>query len=93
MRRGIFTFNVDRIRDGQLLFDRGLRSYDLRINCLGDLTFEEFGSRYTGFGVLGGDNTAIDGIEPVSERIFPETHRNYVQQASSLDWSLTGDLH
>ena len=78
-----------------MLFDRGLRTYDQRINCFGDLTFEEFGRTNTGFGILGGDAAVTEeniGIEPVTERIVPETRREYIQQASSLDWSLTGDL-
>ena len=72
-----------------------MRTYDLRINCFGDQTFEEFGSTNTGFGILGGDAAVTEenrGIEPLTERIVPEIRRDYIQQASSLDWSLTGDL-
>ena len=65
--------------------------YDMKMNCFGDLSFEEFASQYLGFGVLGGNNIDIDpGIEPVTEfNIDTITRRNY-QASEGLDWSLTG---
>ena len=93
-RREMFTFNVEnRVRNGQRLFDLGQRTYDQRINCFGDLSFEEFGTQYLGFGTLGGDSVDIDdSIVPQTERIIDNIRRNYVhrRQGGSLDWSLRG---
>ena len=93
MRRNIFDVNVERVRNGQMAFDLGLRSYDQRINCFGDLSFEEFGTQYLGLGILGGDSADIDtSIVPQTERIIDNIRRNYVhrRQGGSLDWSLRG---
>ena len=93
-RREMFTFNVEnRVRNGQRLFDLGQRTYDQRINCFGDLSFEEFGTQYLGFGTLGGDSVDIDdSIVPQTERIIDNIRRHYVhrRQGGSLDWSLRG---
>ena len=59
IRRGIFETNVDFVRRGQLEFDTGARSYDLRINCFGDLSFEEFGKQRLGFGTLAGETGKV----------------------------------
>ena len=71
----------------------------MEINGFGDLTFKEFGTNYTGFGILGGDNVDIDeSIEPVTEAIGIEPvgitirQPRQIQEAASLDWSLRGDL-
>ena len=47
-RKDIFEMNVEKVRRGQLLFNSGQRSYNQKINCFGDLTFSEYGSKYTG---------------------------------------------
>ena len=71
----------------------------MEINGFGDLTFKEFGTSYTGFGILGGDNVDIDeSIEPVTKAIGIEPvgitirQPRQIQEAASLDWSLRGDL-
>ena len=69
----------------------------MEINGFGDLTFKEFGTSYTGFGILGGDNVDIDeSIEPVTEAIGIEpvgiTIRQPRQIQEELDWSSRGDL-
>ena len=53
-RRKIFLSNLARVKEGQKAFDLGQRSYDVEINCFGDMSFREFGTSNTGFGVLGG---------------------------------------
>ena len=52
-RRKIFAANLERVKKGQMAYDSGERSYDIEINCFGDLTFKEFGTGNTGFGSLG----------------------------------------
>ena len=69
----------------------------MEINGFGDLTFKEFGTNYTGFGILGGDNVDIDeSIEPVTKAIGIEpvgiTIRQPRQIHEELDWSSRGDL-
>ena len=89
----MFTSNVERIRAGQLAFDLGQRSYDQRINCFGDLSFEEFATQYLGLGTLPGDSGVVDdSIVPETERIVQNVHRSYVQPGVELDWSLTGEV-
>ena len=94
IRRNIFNLNVERVRNGKMGFDLGLRSYDQRINCFGDLSFEEFGTQYLGLGILGGDSADIDdSIVPQTEKIVNKIRRSYVhrRQGGSLDWSLRGE--
>ena len=70
-----------------MAFDRGERSYDVEINCFGDLTFREFGTSFTGFGVLAGDNADVDDtIVPQTERIVPSRQPRQIKP-ESLDWS------
>ena len=52
-RRKIFAANLERVKKGQMAYDSGERSYDVEVNCFGDLTFKEFGTSNTGFGTLG----------------------------------------
>ena len=93
-RKDIFNLNVEKVRRGQLLFKSGQRSYNQKINCFGDLTFSEYGSKYTGFGNLAGDSAVIDGTETETERIVTDIRRNArkAQQAGELDWFLKGDI-
>ena len=91
LRMGLFLSNVEMVKNGQFLFDSGQRTYDMKMNCFGDLSFGEFASEYLGFGVLGGNNIDIDpGIEPLTQfNIDTITRRNY-RTSEGLDWSLTG---
>ena len=93
-RKDIFNLNVEKVRRGQLLFKSGQRSYNQKINRFGDLTFSEYGSKYTGFGNLAGDSAVIDGTETETERIVTDIRRNArkAQQAGELDWFLKGDI-
>ena len=52
-RRKIFETNLEGIKEGQMAFDSGERSYDVEVNCFADLSFKEFGTSNTGFGNLG----------------------------------------
>ena len=72
-----------------MAYDRGERSYDVEINCFGDLTFREFGTSFTGFGVLAGDNADVDDtIVPQTERIvLSRQPRQITKFPKSLDWS------
>ena len=71
------------------MFDSGERTYDMKMNCLGDLSFGEFANQYLGFGTLGGNNVDIEpSIEPVTElNIDAVTRRKY---SEDIDWTLTG---
>ena len=51
-RKEIFERNVGIIRDVNAAFDNGESSYELRVNCFGDLELEEFAREYLGLGVL-----------------------------------------
>ena len=51
-RRSIFERNVNIIRDGNAAYDSGQTSYFLRVNCFGDLEFQEFVDISIGFGIL-----------------------------------------
>ena len=51
-RKEIFERNVGIIRDVNTAFDNGESSYELRVNCFGDLELEEFAREYLGLGVL-----------------------------------------
>ena len=80
-RRGIFEGNVALIRAANDRYDRGLTSYELGVNCFGDVRydtgrdapsdedkhfrFEEFVTENLGLGVLGGTAAII-----VMTRIF-----------------------
>ena len=70
-RRGIFDANLDLIYAAQARYDSGQTTYDLRINCFGDLSFEEFASTRLGGGTLAGnlDRDLDPNIVPVTERI------------------------
>ena len=43
-RRTMFTSNLEIVNNMQFAFDNGQSSYDLRVNCFADLSFEEFGA-------------------------------------------------
>ena len=51
-RRGIFEKNVEIIREVNEAFDNGRSSYQLRVNCFGDLELEEFATENLGLGLL-----------------------------------------
>ena len=51
-RRGIFEKNVEIIREANRAFDAGQLSYELRVNCFGDLELEEFARENLGVGLL-----------------------------------------
>ena len=51
-RRGIFEKNVEIIREANRAFDAGQLSYELRVNCFGDLALEEFARENLGLGLL-----------------------------------------
>ena len=51
-RREIFERNVEIIREANRAFDSGQLSYELRVNCFGDLELEEFARENLGFGLL-----------------------------------------
>ena len=70
-RRGIFDANLDLIYAAQARYDSGQTTYDLRINCFGDLSFKEFVSTRLGGGTLAGnlDRDLDPNIVPVTERI------------------------
>ena len=55
LRRTIFEKNIGIIRGVNAEFDSGQSSYDLRVNCFGDLELEEFARDYLGLGVLSKD--------------------------------------
>ena len=91
-RKQIFKSTLERVKKGQLAFDRGERSYDVQINYFSDLTFEEFGTSFTGFGILGGDNADIDdSIVPETQRIISfRQPRQIDEYPESLDWTERG---
>ena len=93
LRRTMFTSNLEIVNNMQFAFDNGQSSYDLRVNCFADLSFEEFGAGWTGQGQLAGDSADIDpSIVPVTQRIVRTGRRNYNNFPTQLDWSQRGKL-
>ena len=94
-RRDIFASNLDIIKRGQFGYDNGQTSYDLKINCAGDLTAEEFASRYLGQGYLKGDGPGVfidPNIDPEQfrKRIVRSKRRDYQRFPAELDWEQRG---
>ena len=89
-RRGIFDANLDLIYAAQARYDSGQTTYDLRINCFGDLSFEEFASTRLGGGTLAAnlDRDIDPDIVPVTERIVTSRCANAPNQISSFRWNL-----
>ena len=85
------------VRRGQFGFDNGQKTYDLRFNCFGDLTFPEFATQYLGHGQLAGDGPGVfidPNIDPelFSQRIVRTRRRDYHRFPPSLDWEERGKL-
>jgi cathepsin L len=76
-RKGVFVANLNKIRSHNL----GDASYTLAMNKFGDLTFEEFHSKYTGF--LGIRNRFIRSQNNKAELESAAT-------ADSIDWTTKG---
>ena len=105
-RFGIFLETLKMVKKAQAAFDRGERQYDLSINCLADLTPDEFAKGFLGQGQLTGDEEGkaqggvnIDPtITPVTQRIVREKqhghhhHHDYhkPEYPTNLDWSKLG---
>lgn len=87
-RRGIFEKNVEIIREVNEAFDNGRSSYELRVNCFGDLELEEFATEYLGLGVLRGDR-ALGGEESLRRKSFAN-RRDYSPLPYSIDWAQRG---
>ena len=87
----MFTSNLESVKNGQFAFDNGGGSYDLQVNCFGDLSFEEFVEEYLGQGQLAGDSEVIDpSIVPVTQRIVRPERRDYTSFPTQIDWSQRG---
>ena len=94
-RRDIFTSNLEIIRRGQFGFDNGQTTYDLKMNCAGDLSFEEFVNQYLGQGSLAGDGPGVfidPNIDPeiFTRRIVRSRRRDYQDFPTELDWEKRG---
>lgn len=97
MRKDIFTKNLEMVKNGQFGFDNGQTTFDLQVNCFGDLTFTEFAAQYLGHGQLAGDgpDVVIDpNIDPeiFSQRIVRTGRRDYHSFPSQLDWHRRGKI-
>ena len=96
-RRDIFTSNLEIIKRGQFGFDNGQTSYDLKVNCAGDLTVEEFAARYFGQGQLAGAGPGVfidPNIDPEQFRksITRTRRRDYHSFPAELDWEQRGKI-
>ena len=85
------------VRRGQFGFDNGQKTYDLQVNCFGDLTFPEFAAQFLGHGQLAGDGEGVfidPNIDPelFSQRIVRTRRRDYHSFPRSLDWEQRGKL-
>ena len=94
-RRDIFASNLEIIRRGQSGFDNGQTTFDLKINCAGDLSFEEYAARYLGQGALAGDGPGVfidPNIDPEQfrKRIVRSGRRDYRSFPAELDWEQRG---
>ena len=89
--------NLEIIKRGQFRFDKTPTTYDLKMNCAGDLSFEEFVSQYLGQGALAGDgpDAFIDpNIDPeiFTQRIVRSRRRDYQSFPTELDWEKRGKI-
>ena len=96
MRQNIFTSNVEMVRRGQFGFDNGQTTYDLQVNCFGDLSFTEFAAQYLGQGSLGGDGPDVfidPNIDPeiFTQKIVRTRRRDYHSFPRQLDWKRRGN--
>eukprot|EP00298_Acanthocystis_sp_HF-20_P014540 c20811_g1_i2.p1 GENE.c20811_g1_i2~~c20811_g1_i2.p1 ORF type:complete len:336 (+),score=103.33 c20811_g1_i2:38-1045(+) len=79
-RRQVFSANLNKIREHNLAFAAGQQTYTLAMNEFGDMTFEEFHTKHTGF--LGLRNRFSR-----SQNVADLTH---VKAAASVDWTTKG---
>ena len=87
-RHHIFQENLALIRARNAEYDRGWTNYELRINCYGDMTLDEFAQENLGLGLLG-----VSGTKPVTERLRRFHRRNDYSAANlprSVDWNAEG---
>ena len=105
-RRGIFEKNVGIIREANREFDAGRSTYELRVNCFGDLQLEEFAQEYLGLGLLSmlvlrkcimflmyiseGEGAPVNE-EALLRRASSANRRLYSALPYSIDWAERGN--
>jgi len=80
-RKSVFAANLNKIRSHNAEADAGKHTYTLGMNEFGDMTWEEFHARYTGFN----RNASLEEDRP---KKFQDL--SHVKVAESVDWVESG---